>query len=266
MFLSVFLFGQNDETKQYRIKDAIEKKLITYSLNGAWNSDESYDYTDANGQYYGKCMSIKMRNIVDTPLYIYFDNGLMLLSEDSSTQDMIITEPLWVKLEKRQSKSVKLYAMCGEIHDGVPHLDKKYKIGNFADVNLVAITNSISEMFMQNIVGQSAVWAYTDDASEEDVRYYGANDATLKLTAQILNNAHVTTKLNPQNETEKKEDELIVRHSEPVVVSSKLSRNGTYIPAYLYYGGMGLIVVLTFTTFYYANRNKKGKDKNGRLS
>jgi len=193
LLLSNLLSGQSTVF----IQDAADKKIIEYRITGSWSSSDESEYIDADGMHYGKCMTMDLKSKVDSTIWIDIRNGLMLMCEDTLTQDMIITQPVYVELQPGKSKTIQLYAMCAEIHDGVPHRQTAYRIGTMADSNLVAITHAIDAMFMQNIVGQSAVWAYTDNATEQDIRKYGATNASIELTIQVLNSAGVSTLLNP---------------------------------------------------------------------
>jgi hypothetical protein len=171
----------------------VRKQIYDYILwgNRLWLSchlhlKDNQVSIDADGLHYGKCMTLNLVSRVDSALFIFIENGLMLMCDDTTTQDMIITKPIYVNLEPRQQKEVQLYAMCSEIHDGAPNIFTDYNIGSIADKNLVSIANSIDEMLMNNVAGQGAIWAYTDQAEEAALRNYGATDNSLNLTIEIF--------------------------------------------------------------------------------
>lgn len=247
------LFGQSTVL----IQDAVDKKMIEYKISGSWNRNDKQQFLDADGQYFGKCMTIEIKSKADSTIWIYIINGLMLMCEDTATQDMIITKPIYVELEPKKSKTVELYAMCSEIHDGMPHRQTAYKIGNMADDNLVSITKAINDMFMHNVVGQGAIWAYTDNATEEDIRKYGATDASIELTIQVLNKAGVTTQLNPPSQPISDIDTTVVQaDAVPTVIPDE---NVILLDAYIVYAGAGVILLLLGSTIFLVFRKRNTK-------
>lgn len=236
LLINVCAFGQT-----MNISDALAENKIEYEASGSWNSLDKMEFIDANGQYFGKCMTMQIQSITNETLELEIKNGLMLMCEDTSIQDMIITKPTYLTLLPNQSKTIKLYAMCSELHNGMPFEGVVYTIGEMADAELVAITEIAAKMFMQNVVGQGAVWAYTDNATEDDLRLYGATDASLPLTIEILNKAGVVTNINPSSE------EAIAEETEEVVTETQTTSQIT-LDAYLVYIGAGVILLLLFTT------------------
>ena len=252
------LFGQSSVL----IQDAVEKKMIQYKISGSWNQYGKTQFLDADGQYFGKCMTIDIKSKVDSTVWIYIINGLMLMCEDTATQDMIITKPIYVELEPKRSKTIQLYAMCSEIHDGMPSSQTSYTLGKMADNNLVSITKAIDEMFMQNVVGQGAVWAFTDNATEEEIRKYGATDASIEMTIQILNRAGVSTQLNPSSTTHT--DSTFV-HADFPVKNVIPERNVISIDAYIFYSTCGIILLLLGSTIFLVIRKRKNIDDKNTL-
>lgn len=259
VLLRIQLFGQ----PTVLIQDAVEKKMIGYKITGSWNQYDQQQFLDADGQYFGKCMTIDIKSKVDSTIRIYIVNGLMLMCEDTATQDMIITKPIYVELEPRKSKTVQLYAMCSEIHDFMPHSQTSYSVGSMADNNLVAITKAIDDMFMHNVVGQGAVWAYTDNATEEDIRKYGATGASIELTIQVLNKAGVTTQLNPHQITDT--DSIIVQTVTPIPTTNP-DQDVILLDTYIVYIAGGIILLLLGSTVFLLIRIKKLGDNNENAS
>jgi hypothetical protein len=250
LFLTIQSFGQS----RILINDASEKKIIDYRIVGTWDSYDKQEYLDADGQYFGKCMTIKLHSRIDSAVFIFIDNGIMLMCDDTATQDMIITKPIYVHLKARQYKTVQLYAMCSEIHDGMPHKHIAYKVGSIADNNLVSIAKTIDEMFMNNIAGQGAVWAYTDKADEADLRKYGATTNSLQLTIDILNKAGVETKLNPP-----KVDSTATQ-TYLQTIDDYQDDNYFSIKKYVVYCATGVVLFLLGTTIVLIFRKRKSNN------
>jgi hypothetical protein len=249
-WLSIKTFG----ISTVPVKDAVEKNMIRYSIVGSWDLYDKKEVLDADGQYFGKCLTIKLQSRIDSAVWISFDNGLMLMCDDTATQDMIITKGIYVQLEPKQHKIVQLYAMCAELHDGMPHMQTRYSVGNMADNNLVSVTQAIEYLLMNNIAGQGAVWAYTDGATEDDLRKYGATDNSLRLTIYILNEARVKTKLNPPIAASADS----VMHGDPTTASFEdMNDDFISIPRNVFYSACGFMILLLCLTLFSVFRKRK---------
>ena len=131
-----------------------------------------------------------------------------------------------------------------------------------ADNNLVAITKAIEDMFMHNIVGQGAVWAYTDNAIEDDLRHYGATDNSLQMTIQVLNKAKVITKLNPPSAPTA---DILQKDTTAVQTGTSITtavpnKNVFTLDAYIVYSGGGVLLLLLGSTVFLLIRKRKNKN------
>jgi hypothetical protein len=251
----LFLTINSNAQTTILITDAAKKNIIDCKIFGSSNLKDNQESIDADGLHYGKCMTLNLVSRVDSALFIFIENGLMLMCDDTTTQDMIITKPIYVNLEPRQQKEVQLYAMCSEIHDGAPNIFTDYKIGSIADKNLVSIANSIDEMLMNNVAGQGAIWAYTDQAEEGALRNYGATDNSLNLTIEILNKAGVFTKLNPLV------PDTVVHKSYIKSVKDYQKDDSLYsFNKYVVYGASGVLLFFIATTVVLIFIKRKSKD------
>jgi len=251
------------------ILDAIDRKTIDYKASGRYNVEDKTEYIDADGQYFGKSMLIMLHNNSDDTLYIYIPEGLMLMSEDTVIQDMLITKPVYALLNPKRTKTFPLYAMCSEIHDKVPATHTKYIVSKNNDEKLITIAQTINHSFTQNIIGQGAVWAYTDNATEDDLRTYGASDKTLELTLNLLDKAGIKTKLAeelnfvPSAQIEVNKDSIIkslrydLDYANTVLKYKK--ENIELIPI-AFYSGIGVIILIIGSTTYFAFRKRKNKN------
>jgi hypothetical protein len=266
-FLSLKCLAQ--DIPVINILDAIDKKTIDYKASGRYNTDDKTEYIDADGQYYGKSMLIILHNNSDDTLYIYIPEGLMLMSEDTVIQDMLITKPVYALLKPKRTQTYPLYAMCSEIHDKVPATHTKYTISKNNDEKLVSIAQTINRSFMQNVIGQGAVWAYTDNATEEDLRTYGARDETLELTLNLLAKAGIKTKLAeelnfvPPTIIEANKDSIIHSLSNDLDYANtvlKYKKENIELNPIAFYSGIGVIILIIGATTYLAFRKRKNKN------
>ena len=259
------------QTPAIPILEAIDKKLILHSASGHWDPSDKTEYTDADGMYYGRCMQLQLKNPGDDTLRISIPEGLLLISEDSTVQDMLVTQALEAILYPGKTKSYRLYAMCSEIHDKMPASFTKYKAGKMGDANLVAIAHVINKHFMQNMIGQNAVWAYTDNATLAELKNYGATKESIELTLGLLEKAGVKTKLaedlnyiSPESFVKVKDTLLVKLKLEQEKLQAKLETQEGKISMHPFtlYLGIGAIVFLAgmSATLVYRGRSIKKRD------
>jgi hypothetical protein len=135
--------------------------------------------------------------------------------------------------------------MCGQIHDDPPYIESTYMVGELADSNTVKLALYFEKNFIQNMIGQHALWAYTDEADLKELEKYGADSLTIALTKNILNDLSIKTTLN----TEKQTEEVL---PDDTVTVSKI----------LIYGTGGLVLLLLTTTIYLLFRSRKNDELN----
>ena len=232
------------------VAEAIEKNMVELNIYGAFVPNLFYDI-DQEGMYFGKCMEMTIKSKIDTPVIIKLDCGTLLYPRDTLVQTMVVTHDVIIPLLKHSKYITRFYAMCSEIHDYSPSKDIIFKVGKLGDEGLVKLARLIEESFMQNIVGQSAVWAYCNHASIEDVKLYGADSVSLIRTKEILDALNLATPLNTKEDTvtsNKKVDEK----AETEIEVSTITLN-----QYFVYGGLGLILILSVVVIFFLVRKRK---------
>jgi hypothetical protein len=247
LILSLYSFLGYGQT--LTIEEAVEQNKIDCIITGSWDYNDPKEFLDADGQYFGKCMTISIRNKNNSAIEIYIENGLMLMCEDTTVQDMVVTKPAYVYLEPRQKKTVELYAMCSEYHDNMPGKQKKYRVGKKGEKELIRISKVIDEMFMHNLAGQGAVWAFTDQVNEKDLRKYGATDKSLEITIEILNEANVYTKINPEIIEKPVISDNIKTQSDELSNSSSNKYGVTVDWLYIYIGAGVVLALLVYGVY-----------------
>jgi hypothetical protein len=158
--LVIFLSLQTKAETAYKLTEAIQKNLVTVSMSGA-KSDTSFhgDYST----HYGSCMAMEIVSTTSENLNLNLEYGYRLVPDDSSLQTMMVTQSLIVKLQPRQKKNYRVYAMCTEAHDGGPGPEEKFVLRNRATGNLLGLAELINRKKYQNDAAQNAVWCLTND-------------------------------------------------------------------------------------------------------
>ena len=219
------------------IREAIENGLIECKVIGAYEQQKFSESIDGDGMYFGKCLLIVLKSKVDSLLVLKLESGLLIIpTKDTAVQTMLVTHAVEFIVHPRSSNISKFYAMCTEFHDAAPSILVDFKIGEMADSNLVKLTKYIERMHLQNMIGQHAVWAITDQVSELDLTGYGADSISIQLTKDALNSVNLITKLNQETSTYK-----------PSTSTEKeeLTALTTIKTKYLYYVGMGILLIIS---------------------
>ena len=241
-------FGQESQSKKptvLPINEAIDKGLLELKISGASDPRIFHEVVDRDGVHFGKCMAIILKSNIDSLVLLKIDCGTELIPFDTTFQTMIVTKTVELPLYPNQTYATRFYAMCGQIHDDPPYTESIYKVGELSDSNTVKLAQYFEKNFIQNMIGQHALWAYTDEADYKELEKYGADSLTIALTQNILNDLSIRTTLNPEKQTEE-----------------ALPANTITVSKYLIYGSSGLVLLLLTTTFYLLVRRRRNEEIN----
>ncbi|HET6243700.1 MAG: hypothetical protein H0V01_02990 [Bacteroidetes bacterium] len=245
--MTLFSFVASAQVKENQIPemsliDALEQGLLQMKISGSYDPRIFEEVIDKDGVHFGKCMAIILKSNVDSLILLRLDGGTQLIPTDNAVQTMIVTHKAIFPLYPNSTYATRFYAMCGEIEDHPPTIETIFKIGELADSGLVKIANYLDHSFTQNMIGQHAVWAYTDQAEFDQLKKYGADSISIESTKAILNSLNLLTKLN----TEISEVSSIDEESEQIRINK-----------YVLFLGSGLLFILTVTTIILLIRKRK---------
>ncbi len=205
------------------ILDAKLNRKLSVSIRGAYNPNKLQP--DLTSAHFGQCIDIKMKNMSDSIINVVLRCGTMLLSRDSSSQNMVVTKTLFYTLRPKEKITDRVYAMCGQLHKNSPDIYIRYDVGELADEPLLRLAQLIERKNAQNKIGQYAVWAVTDNATKndlgEDFAALAQSQALLqeaKINANILGQQAVAVIEKPKNvafkrqeNTKKVKEEIVVK-------------------------------------------------------
>lgn len=204
------------------ILDAKLSRKLSVSIRGAYNPNKLQP--DLTSAHFGQCIDIKMKNMSDSIINVVLRCGTMLLSRDSSSQNMVVTKTLFYTLRPKEKITDRVYAMCGQLHKNSPDIYIRYDVGELADEPLLRLARLIEKKDAQNKIGQYAVWAVTDNATKNDL---GEDFATLaqsqallreaKISANILGQQAIAVVETPKNISSKKQENSKKAKEETIV-------------------------------------------------
>ncbi len=177
------------------INEAIDKGMLELKICGAFDPRFFYEVLDREGVHYGKCMAIVLKSNIDSFVLVKLDCGTLLIPADSIVQEMLVTHNAEFPLYPGQTYSTRFYAMCAQLHNRAPNVETTFRIGEMADSSLLKLANYLDANYIQNMLGQHALWAVTDQADFEVLKNYGADSNSILKTKEILSNLNIETKL-----------------------------------------------------------------------
>ncbi|MEP7129260.1 MAG: hypothetical protein ABI729_10345 [Chitinophagales bacterium] len=143
------------------LEEALKNKWVTATIRGFdYRKDSVY-----RSSFYGSCLVLTCKNLRTTPIEITEAAGRFFLPDDTTIQRMVLTDAVTFTLAAQQERSMPMYAMCTEAHDGAPGFDSKFKAGKMACPELLPLINFIAAHHYQNEAAQQAIWCITDKYS-----------------------------------------------------------------------------------------------------
>lgn len=147
------------------LKEAISQGLVTVNAIG-------------EGGYTGKVMALEITNLHKKELLVDIPAGLQLHSEDTTIQDLIITDMRQLALASGAKRRVVINAMCIQPHNGSPYAASVYRLGDLANDTLVKLASYLATKGIDDELGQSAIWAMINNEGLENV--YGPDRTRLQ--------------------------------------------------------------------------------------
>ncbi len=220
--------------------EGIEKNYFDFKFIGSYDPRGFEEFIDKEGVHYGKCMAVILKSKIDSLIYLKIETGRLLIPIDSAFQIMMVTKEAIIPLFPNSEYAASLYAMCSEMHKYPPNIQTGFTYGKMADANLQKLATQIESSYMQNLIGQHAIWAYTDQVTFSELSKYGADSNSLKLTKNLLNKTKIITKINKK----------------VVVIKKNTNITGINKINLIIFGGIG-IFILMIVIFYFTMKTRK---------
>jgi len=134
--------------------------------------------------HYHKPLLLKVKNNSTREVQIKIDNGLMLIAGEESYQNFVVTDEEILAIGPGKTVEKEVTAMCTESSDAAPGEEILYALGQFADPNLLALTQKIEKEAIWGYEAQTAVWALCGNYGLEDIVGYDTT-LTRQLTEYV---------------------------------------------------------------------------------
>jgi hypothetical protein len=170
----IFSFRHKPEVETVTLQNAIASKYI------ACNFENNRGTT-----HYSKCLLAHISNKTAKMLTVQVDNGSQVIPEDSSYQNLIVTQNVFVTLNPYETKDVAINAMCTEPSDKAPYNNvMHYNLVKSADGVMKSVVDMIDKNNYFNSEGQQAVWCVAKDRSLDEISGY--DTVAVKKLQQLI--------------------------------------------------------------------------------
>ncbi|MBN1950535.1 MAG: hypothetical protein JW801_04985 [Bacteroidales bacterium] len=151
LFLSLILCANSVSSQSIEFRDALNRKLITADLEG-----------NSNSPHFLEPLQARITNVSSSSLQLHIRPGYIFECQDTTVQDLIITEDVMITLKQGESVDRVLKSMCIEQHNSAPGNGAVFKFSKIAGGSLLKLAEYINEKKYHNSMAQSAIWCLTD--------------------------------------------------------------------------------------------------------
>ena len=130
----------------------INNGKISYTCNG---NDESV--------HYARPLKIVLQNNSSFAINVSLPAGYVFRADDSTYQNILITNSMLAALQPGQSKTYVLNGMCMESSDRAPQSESTFSSNGMAENKLVKLAEYIEKNKFFSQAGQNAVWTLIND-------------------------------------------------------------------------------------------------------
>jgi len=161
----------------------------------------SVNLVNGSGVFFDKCIDITVTSLTTTALNLELKAGQRLASNDTSVQDMVVTESYSFTLASGKVWQQTIQADCINMHEYAPDDSINYSLGSMTTGDLYDLAVYCEEHDAHDGAAQGAIWAETDSATAEDLEAYGltttaiesANSMYKSVTGESIEGAESST-------------------------------------------------------------------------
>lgn len=151
-FVFVLLFLITNFVSATDFETLINNGKLSYTCNG---NDESV--------HYAKPLKIQLKNNSSSAINVSLPAGYVFRADDSTYQNILITNSMLAALQPGQSKTYVLNGMCLEESDRAPRNESTFSSIGMAEDKLVKLAQFIEKNKFFSPAGQNAVWTLIND-------------------------------------------------------------------------------------------------------
>ncbi len=140
------------------IEKALKKGAVNMDIRG-------------RGGFSGNCLTLAIVNTTGDSGYYWVEAGRRLHSNDTSTQDILVTKDIYIPIAKNQEKHYVIFGFCCNEHRHGPGLTSSYTVGTMANLKLVKLARYLSKHANFKVgLMQDAVWVISDNMPIDEIK------------------------------------------------------------------------------------------------
>lgn len=148
---------QQAEPEVITAEQAAKKGMVKFTIKG-------------KGGYTGEVIQMKVKNLYAKRFKLKLPAGHRLDSKDSTQQDILVTKPEEFVLNAKEERTISVWGMCCQAHNGSPNEKSEFRIGRMADSLLIKLAQFIdANKLHKSYTAQSAVWVISDNNRMESI-------------------------------------------------------------------------------------------------
>jgi hypothetical protein len=151
------------ETLSMGLFEAIQKKMVKVDIKGRGVTTEN------SSGHYGKCIFLKIKNLLAQPLDLNVETGRRLTCVYDSVQDMMVAKAEMFALGPNGSSDFTINAFCTQKHDRSPGESSVFRLDGMTEGYLHELALLIESLGCIDNTGQQAVWVLTDSISPGEI-------------------------------------------------------------------------------------------------
>lgn len=161
IIIGLTCFAANAEN----IKSLVSARKIKVNCSG-----------DDKEVHYVKPLKLKLTNISSNNVNIEIPAGFIFTPDDSTYQEIVVTEQMLATLSPGMSKEISLHGMCIEPSDHAPNSNSTFIPDRMGDAKLVKLAQFIEKNQYYTGTAQQAVWALVDDRGLESITGFDSTE------------------------------------------------------------------------------------------
>ncbi|HSY61054.1 MAG TPA: hypothetical protein VK796_04215 [Cytophaga sp.] len=156
-FVAILISSYTHTSLSIELIQAIQDKKINVSVT-------------STGNYSGKSMELKIKNLVNVPYRITVAAGTIFIPEDKGEQTMLVPEKSIIVLQPSETKSVLIGGYCTELKDRCPQTSSSFTISKTSNQALKELILYIDPLRnLDESLIQQSIWCITDGESPSNV-------------------------------------------------------------------------------------------------
>lgn len=123
----------------------------------------------SKGSYSGDCMNLSLTNLKSTPTSITIPAGTVFIADNSSEQNILVTQDIICQLKGKEIKTVDISGYCCEKSDAAPDEGSTFKTSKHTDEKVLKLADFLKGKNYDPHTIQEAVWCVANGAPVSNI-------------------------------------------------------------------------------------------------